>query len=202
MFSSSVYSNSSTSSSLVIVGGRTIDSILSDVWILNGRAVVQNSNEESTETKLEPEVIFEWQQLLQYELPHPRCAHTSWILSSGQSSEIGNNDNNNNDNNFEMIIFGGFTGQGISDDIIRCVLNSNFTISSSSPSWIPLETSQTIPGRFGHVMCQSPSWMIPKKQQKSVFPHLTVLLYGGIDAEQDYNDLWMISLPNTSNRII
>lgn len=249
MFSSSIYQNSLNTSSLIIAGGRTIDAILSDVWILTGRYLsTQNNNSntptvENTSTTIETinntnpndntnpnnninpnnisetnntefEVVFEWQQLLSYELPHPRCAHTSWIFSTQQSTLNTNEIEGRSisDNlNFEMVIFGGFTGQGISDDIIYSRFNSNITSSSSnttssssysSPSsrWIPLETSQTIPGRFGHVICQSPSWIIPKKQQKSISANSTILLYGGIDAEQDYNDLWMISLPN--NRTI
>jgi hypothetical protein len=211
MFSASILS-SSANPALVISGGRTVDSILSDVWILSGRSLDEkvSATEPTADPQTSPtettslhplsppqEVIFQWQQMTSYELPHPRCAHTSALIPI--PSELPDDPPL-----YQLLLYGGFTGQGISDDIIQCVFSPSPS-SCSSITWHPIIPSHNIPGRFGHVMCLPPPWLRPnsKKPNKSsgAVPAATsgavgrtILLYGGIDAEQDYNDLWLISL--------
>lgn len=206
MFSASILSPLSSNSSLVITGGRTVDSILSDVWILSGthqhqvEGKIAGDSEEKVEadqtTSLPPladqEVTFQWQQLPCYELPHPRCAHTSaFIPIPSPTQELEENPSSL----FNLVLYGGFTGQGISDDLIQCVFDP---LNPSTNSWQPVMSSQNIPGRFGHVMCLPPSWIRAnsKKQQPTEVTERSrrILLYGGIDADQDYNDIWLISL--------
>jgi hypothetical protein len=218
MFSASILSVPSANPALVISGGRTVDSILSDVWILSGTAALSSDQKVSaTDSSVDsneatppapappssapsaPEIVFQWQQMPSYELPHPRCAHTSALLPI--PSELPDDPPL-----YHLILYGGFTGQGISDDLIQCVFSPT-TSPSSSISWQPIVPSHTIPGRFGHAMCLPPLWLRPnaKKTNKTSAtaaasvavaspPPRNILLYGGIDAEQDYNDLWLISL--------
>jgi hypothetical protein len=217
MFSASILSHHPLSnSSLVISGGRTMDSILSDVWILSGTASPaavegkisgsdgengssdpqsDHATDPTAMTLSDQEVIFQWQQLPCYELPHPRCAHTSALIPIPSPSQELQEDQSPPPALFNLVLYGGFTGQGISDDLIQCVFDPSFP--STSP-WQPVVSPQNIPGRFGHVMCLPPSWIRAnyKKEQSTDVSKLSrrILLYGGIDAEQDYNDLWLISL--------
>jgi hypothetical protein len=207
MFSASILPHLPSNSSLVISGGRTVDSILSDVWILSGthpaNGKISGSEEnveadpqsDQTPPLLDQEVLFQWKQLSCYELPHPRCAHTSAIVPIFSPTQELQENESPPPPLFNLILYGGFTGQGISDDLIQCIFDPSYP--STSP-WQPVVSSQNIPGRFGHVMCLPPSWIRAnsKKQQPTevIGRSRKILLYGGIDAEQDYNDLWLISL--------
>lgn len=193
MFSASVLHISPQDSALIISGGKTIDSILSDVWILRGTNVSSSKISSDGSDESSSEVSLQWQQLVSLELPHPRCAHASVILPLSQPSQEIQDESNIALSS--LVLFGGFTGQGISDDIIQ----HDICLSDSpTSSWQPIISSQTIPGRFGHVICVPPPWMRAKKQAKSATGLETsgrnILLYGGVDAEQDYNDLWLFSL--------
>jgi len=237
---------------LLIAGGRTVDSVLSDVWLLAGcssssqrpldqkesnntssekEAAVSSSTEVDPATlisvlttpstsstdasidvsKVQPEVSRQatekssgevarhplaWTRVPALELPHPRCAHTS-VVSSG-----------------DLILFGGFTGQGISEDlIIAKSVNEILAASSSSKSssnssgsekelsssellsqpcsdhWVCLDTSRAIDGRFAHAMA-TVSLSVVKKEDTG---KSGILIFGGINASQDFSDMWLLS---------
>jgi hypothetical protein len=232
---------------ILIAGGRTVDTVLSDVWLLAGAnhnlpassSSISDENDDlslanketevslsedvdpatlisvlttpadssATDTsidvgKVQPEVSnskssdglpsqkhpIAWTRVHDLELPHPRCAHTA-VVSSG-----------------DLILFGGFTGQGISEDLIiaRDVAS---IISNSSPEvnvkssekellsqpisahWVCLETSRAIDGRFAHSMATI-SLSLAKKEETD---KSGILIFGGINATQDFNDVWLLS---------
>lgn len=238
---------------LLIAGGRTVDSVLSDVWLLAGsnsssqqpigqkttasdstptekEAITTSSSTDmdpatlisvlttpSTSTtdasidvsRVQPEVSSKppekassagarhplaWTRVPALELPHPRCAHTS-VVSAG-----------------DLVLFGGFTGQGISEDlIIARNVSEILTISSSSEDssnysekelsatellsqpcsdhWLCLDTSRNIDGRFAHAMANV-SLSVVKKEETDKGG---ILIFGGINATQDFNDMWLLS---------
>lgn len=239
---------------LLIAGGRTVDSVLSDVWLLTAssplsqppideKAVasyIPSTEKEATSSSssevdpatlisvlttpstsstdasidvsnVQPEATTKstgesasastgarhplaWSRVSALELPHPRCAHTSVVSAD------------------DLILFGGFTGQGISEDLIIARSVSEILATSSSreassnsiekelsPSellsqpcsdhWVCLDTSRAIDGRFAHAMANV-SLSVVKKEETD---KSGILIFGGINATQDFNDMWVLS---------
>jgi hypothetical protein len=180
-------SPSPAESCLVISGGRSIESVLSDVWILEPAPTAEASLSSSSPP-------FMWRQLSHLELPHPRCAHSGSILPPLLLHSPA------------MLLFGGFTGLGISEDIIVCELSAESLAPVSSllaetVSWRVVQPASdpdglSITARFGHSMCPMPSSCSPVPgdalSEETVTPCRGVLVFGGIDAERDYNDMWIL----------
>lgn len=168
MFSAVTVDWDSGGSALVIAGGRSMDAVLSDVWALHP------SSPEAQDT-----CPFTWRRLSAIELPHPRCAHTAAIMPGREGG---------------VLIYGGFTGLGISEDIIavQLDLSSEYDSSSGDNKWRVLEPSLAIGGRFGHSMTGSCSGLLVERGGAAEAVE-GVLIFGGIDAEMDYNDLWALT---------
>jgi hypothetical protein len=111
------------------------------------------------------------------ELPHPRCAHTAVVVPGREGA---------------VLVYGGFTGLGISEDVIYVQFDLSSSSRSSGNRWRVVEPSASIGGRFGHSMVGTCSGM---QVQRGGMPEAVegVLIFGGIDAEQDYNDLWCLT---------
>mgnify|MGYP003385945907 FL=1 len=248
---------------LLIAGGRTVDSVLSDVWMLSGATAAPNcsqtalpssstvastsSTEEQTTSssevdpatlisvltspptsesdksidvsKVQPEVQatqstldtggvqrphpLAWTRVHALELPHPRCAHSA-VVSAG-----------------DFILFGGFTGQGISEDLIiardvkEIILpsSSSSVSSDAAPSTvIPNDEKELSPSELlsqpisAHWMCLETSRAIDGRFAHSMATislnlvkkdesadKTGIVIFGGINATQDFNDMWVLS---------
>lgn len=186
MHSTAFYQNS-----MIICGGRNADAVLSDVWVLESDSSPScTSSPTSPGAPLAPLAPFRWRQVHQneYMLQVPRCAHTSAVV------------------NGNIYIFGGFTGQGISGDVSYLPASCLLEIPSPPPGTRPASTWRDviadgeIPGRFGHAMSLAPSWLKEvsclTESNQSVDTSTSAvhgfIVFCGIDAFLDYNDLWLV----------
>ncbi len=175
-----LHSTAFYNNSMIISGGRNFDSVLMDIWILT-------SSENG-------DVPIKWKSITNtsLQLNIPRCAHTAVVLRD------------------RMYIFGGFTGEGISGDMCCVDLPILFSdiadihdvvstpASSIQPDrtlWNNIALAIEIPSRFGHSMCNAPSWINSTQNGGTTVPipdGEPLLIFGGIDAHLDYNDLWAV----------
>lgn len=178
MFSAAVIvSPANNCTSLVIAGGRSADAVLSDVWMLQSR----ERGAESSDS----DCPFVWRRLLSMELPHPRCAHTTAVVPDSGL----------------VLIYGGFTGMGISDDIIVAkVSNMLAGEEGARPGrgrpgpWTVVTPSESLGGRFGHSMTSTCADMtVVGTGGAGESRVLGALVFGGIDAEKDFRDVWALT---------
>jgi len=167
MFSASVVplNASSSRTGLLIAGGRNAETVLADTWILEPH----NGDDIGCD-----ECPLNWRKLSSMALPHPRCAHSASVVSAPPV----------------LVLYGGFTGQGISEDVIISPLD--FDDDSTQHMWKLVQPSSTIGGRFAHCMCPAPQWLLGSAAGSGIECTNGVLIFGGIDATQDYNDMWLL----------
>lgn len=113
-------------------------------------------------------VSVQWRRRPEMSLPLPMCAAQAAAGSDGS-----------------IILVGGFTTNGIN--------NTVYVATTCNSGWREVSIADTsadtsLRGRFGHSVCQAPSWLI-SPSGSSV---RGVVLFGGVDAERDYGDCWII----------
>lgn len=149
----------------MIAGGRGLEAVLADVWVLQHLPAASSADGGG-----DP---FVWRHLTEMELPHPRCAHASACVPGSS----------------DLLVCGGFTGMGIAEDVIAARVRPGDNGLEAAQGWRPVEASQPIGGRFGHCMASTCADLTTAAEGAVE----GVLLFGGIDAVNDYNDMWALT---------
>jgi hypothetical protein len=193
---------------MVITGGRNGNGeILSDAWILGAvtAAVDAESGKAPAEEDAPPRL--EWRRSTALQLPMARCAHGAAAVLSGTPAAL----------TWSIILFGGFTTGGISEDVIRAQLPGPDDIADASGRWSKQELSSSITGRFGVAACgislRVLNHVSGNKKYAPVFSArakeavaqvqaragdaagevgVAVVLFGGVCIEQDFGDLHLL----------
>jgi hypothetical protein len=201
----------SINDTMVICGGRMESgALLSDLWtlkLLNVSRDVADSTSSSSSSTSEATASLIWEEHKDCSLPLPRCAHTINSITSLSS------------NKSNICIYGGIEGDnGISNNFLSLsfdVVLSSSSISSVSNSWekIPI-THGSIPARFGHVMTNISSSALHSLTTHSLYgtiirrdigniynnnisstnDHMGMMLFGGVNADHDMGDIWLLLL--------
>jgi hypothetical protein len=176
MHSTSVHDNT-----LIITGGRDgTGTLLQDVWILCLQEVIPDHNSNSQDNFL---AVLTWEESA-VKLPEARCAHAAAFCEH------------------HVYLYGGFTLTGIASDMLE------LDIYKLDSTWKTCSFDvNLIPTRFGHTMCTLSKQALASFQAHEVYGNLLpmmfragkidemvggMLLFGGVDAEQDFGDIWMI----------
>lgn len=145
-----------TADTLFVSGGRNTSELLTEVWSLQIIETITNTTSSSGDTITVSSPV--WTRQSEMDLEFPRCAHGSCFVQN------------------KLCAFGGFTGDGISNEIIVCNINSNessncgnsgnhssITVLNTSNSnsnsnissgrWVSVIANKEIDTRFGACMC-------------------------------------------------
>ena len=160
--------------SMIIAGGRGLENIFGDVWELTA------AKNDSTGHPLE------WLQREDMTLSNPRCAHGGVICELQNGKRL-------------LSLVGGFTGNGIAEDITSRPIDIHNKSTAISSSWTSARCGAAIGARFGVAVCSSPKWLLDFKFPNATQHHFeesAVLLYGGINMEKDFGDVLLLLPPN------
>eukprot|EP01041_Mallomonas_annulata_P006359 gene6359-12859_t len=110
-----------------------------------------------------------------------------------------------------MCLFGGFTGgTGVANDFCVAPIDAGHTdMNTNKNNWETLRLNKSMQCRFGLSLCTAPEWMlcaagsakttslVAKKSVEGSIVDRTeaiagVVIVGGINAEEDFNDFWII----------
>lgn len=211
-----MHSTSSILNFMMVLGGRDINgNFLSDTWILSLDAPSESSS-----------INLSWRKSDYLTLSIPRCSHTSAITVSLSKLSP-------EETNLRIVLFGGFTPNGISTDIsVKKFDKSHLFVDETQDidPWISIPSNPTIPERFGHTMCTISSNVIknllkntiykpiflssplPDKlsnlsnyveanketvddiQKKAYRKNAGILIFGGVNIESDFGDIWLLTL--------
>lgn len=181
---------------MYIAGGRNETEVLSDIWCLGSSTASSAEGEGSTCPLL-------WTKLEGFSLDTPRCAHGGAIIPfpsdiAGEPDIVA------------MCLFGGFTGAGVSADLIMAditpVTSSTTSVSSTTRSICPWKTVNVkgeMPPRFGLAMCVAPNWVNANTTTSSTgvaavadssVTRPGLVIFGGVNAERDLNDFWLLQV--------
>jgi len=157
----------------------------------------------------------QWKRCLDMELDIPRCAHGSAILATSPV-------NSESSLEYFMVLFGGFTGEGVSSDyslyrLPPSTTTSHQTSPQSGSVWTHPSCSNGPKGRFGLAMSSISAKLLKSLQQNKrygpVFSsparhcaeswdsatteeqlHAGAVIFGGVSVEQDFGDIWLLML--------
>jgi hypothetical protein len=178
---------------LLITGGRNDKGeVLSDVWKLYGTHSLPTNYDVTTENMkgmFIDHLEFSWEKMDNMTLTIGRCAHNLICLDD-----------------MSLVLFGGFTSNGeVSNDLLlyHNIDNkeSDNNIIISKNTWITIDINspdnKNIQGRFGSTMCTTSFLYNPlyiKKNEEVPEKSLGFLIFGGVDIEHDYSDIWYYNL--------
>lgn len=210
-------SSCSVMNTMIVCGGRDENGhMLSDVWAL--KLLKREDRDEHMLT---------WEKWDSAALMNPRCAHVSCFVSTLDSlSSI----------SWKLCIFGGFSNNGVSSEVLSFPLEYDHSIKSVTIStgsrWQTASFSNGPKGRFGHSLCPLSHeylinlWRNPKYrpliERSNLGSKISLMetvrssssthdeqfqiklnagvnggaafLFGGVDAEEDYADIWLLFL--------
>jgi hypothetical protein len=190
---------------MVITGGRNGNGeILSDTWILGYETSAAGAESGKAPSDEDAPPRLAWARSAALQLPIARCAHGAAAVLSGTPTAP----------SWSIVLFGGFTAAGISEDVIRAQLPGTEV---SSASWSRLELSAPITGRFGvaagSISLRVLNHLSGNKKYAPVFSArakeavaqvqaragaaageagVAVVLFGGVCIEQDFGDLHLL----------
>lgn len=202
---------------MYIAGGRSETEVLSDVWCLGPIPASPDSSTSCADATLSDGLIqpstacpLSWIKVSSLSLDAPRCAHGAAIVTlpsiSATTSDIVSNTTTET-NVVAMCLLGGFTGAGVSADLIIADMSSVVASSTSSLSsdssttspcrWRTANVKGSVPPRFGLAMCVAPDWMTPGTSSPvsdSTVSKPGIVVFGGVNAERDLNDFWILNV--------
>lgn len=176
--------------SMIITGGRFVDTVLDDAWELIATSVDASSSEAAAADPLE------WRYRPDLMLDIPRCSHGACIIPSRQG--------------YLLCMTGGFSGDGLSNELSFLAFteasseNSGSAPSSSSSSsssralWQSCKLASLENGRFGLASCVAPDWLAHAVLDTAETPYRgspPLCIFGGINQEKDFKDVILLVPP-------
>ncbi len=181
--------------SIIITGGRCVDTFLDDSWELMAAPI--DTGASSQESTTDPLV---WRYRPDLMLDIPRCSHGGCIIRSAHR--------------YSLCLIGGFSGDGLSNEIstlsFSASLSDSFgsapssSSSSSSSSralWKSCKLASLENGRFGLASCVAPDWLahtVLDTTETSYSGSPPLCIFGGINQQKDFKDVVLLVPPGES----
>ena len=190
--------------SMIITGGRFMETVLDDAWELMPATTVAAVDAAATETETETGSTepLEWRHRPDLMLDIPRCSHGACVTSSSQGHLL--------------CLAGGFSGDGLSNELSYLAFSaasseesiisaaaapsSSSSSSSSKMLWQSIKLASLEGGRFGVASCVAPDWLAHTVLDKAEEPYSgspPLCLFGGINQQKDFKDVILLVPPKS-----
>ena len=192
--------------SMIITGGRFMETVLDDAWELVPASTTVADSTTTTTPAAESTEPLEWRHRPDLMLDIPRCSHGSCVIPSGQG--------------YLLCLTGGFSGDGLSNELSYLAFSeavngestaaapvaapsssSSSSSSSSKALWQSTKLASLEGGRFGVASCVAPDWLahtVLDKAEESYTGSSPLCLFGGINQQKDFKDVILLVPPKVS----